>query len=78
MPIRKFRDVSEMEDTLWHDRGDPRLFRAIRNVWEFAGRTCQPTFPVGVHRHRSIEAADAQREQWAQQNFEAFQARRRR
>jgi hypothetical protein len=27
MPIRKFRSVDEMEDTLWYDRADPALGR---------------------------------------------------
>jgi hypothetical protein len=76
MPVRRFRDVSEMEDTLWHERG-PELFGAIRRVWDFAARTVPLRFPPGVHRHRSIEEADAQRERWAQANFDAFHARRR-
>jgi hypothetical protein len=75
MPVRKFRDVSEMEDTLWRERG-PELFAAIRRVWDFAARTVQPRFPHGVYKHRSIEEMNAQDERWAQANFEAFQARR--
>ena len=75
MPIRKFRDFEDMHEALWHERG-PALFQAIRQVWAFATRTCRPTFPPGVHRHRSIEEAGALREQWAQRNFEAFHARR--
>jgi len=31
MPIRKFRDVSEMEEP-WRTPGDPALFRAIASV----------------------------------------------
>src|SRR5262249_25267249 len=78
MPVRKFRDVSEMEDSLWHDRGDPALFRAMRSTWEFASRTVGLRFPPGVHKYRSFEAADAQREIWGDVNHEAFQSRRRR
>jgi hypothetical protein len=78
MPIRKFRDVSEMEETLWHERADAALFRAIASVWDFAARTCPLTFPPGVHRYRSIEEADADRERWEDANFRAFQDRRRR
>jgi len=77
MPIRKFRDVSEMEDTLWYDRGDPALFAAIARVWDFARRTCPQHFPPGVYKHRSFAEADAQRERWEAANFEIFQARRR-
>lgn len=76
MPVRKFRDVSEMEDSLWQTRG-PALFGAIRRVWDFAARTVEQRFPPGVYRHRSVEEADALRERWAQINFDAFHARRR-
>lgn len=76
MPIRKFRDVSEMEDT-WYEPGDPALFEAIGRVWDFAERTCQLRFPPGVYKHRSFAEADALREQWEEANFAAFQERRR-
>ena len=77
MPIRKFRDVAEMEDTLWYERGNPALFAAIARVWDFAQRTVPLRFPPGVHKHRSITEADAQRERWEAANFEVFQQRRR-
>ena len=76
MPVRKFRDVREMEDSTWRERG-PALFDAIRRVWDFAARTVALRFPPGVHKHRSIEELDAQTERWAEANFEAFQARQR-
>jgi hypothetical protein len=74
MPVRRFRDVSEMDDP-WHERG-PALFAAIRRVWDFAMRTVPRRFPRGVHKHRSIAEVNASTERWAQANFEAFQARR--
>ena len=76
MPIRKFRDVSEMDDGTWYEPADPALHAAIRRVWAFAERTCPLRFPPGVYRHRSLADADAQREQWEAANFAAFQARR--
>jgi hypothetical protein len=76
MPVRKFRDVSEMEDTLWYDRGDPALFRAIARIWDFAARACPLQFPRGVHKYCSIEDANADRDRWEEVNFQAFQARR--
>lgn len=75
MPIRKFRDVSEMDDP-WYETNDPRLQAAIRRVWAFAARTCPLRFPPGVYRHRSVEDAGVQREQWEEANFAALQARR--
>jgi len=77
MPIKKFRDVSEMEGNTWYEPGDPRLFEAIRAVWDLADRTLQPRFPPGVYKHRSIEEAQALREEWDRANFEAYHARRR-
>ncbi len=77
MPVRKFRDVSEMEGNTWLEPGDPRLFQAMRAVWKLAARTTRPSFPPGVYKHRSIEEADALVQVWEQANFEAFHARRR-
>ena len=76
MPVRKFRDVSEMEDTLWYERTDPALPRAIAGVWDFAARICPLQFPRGVHKYRSIEEADADRDRWEEANFRAFHERR--
>ena len=77
MPIRRFRDVSEMEDTLWHARTDPALPGAIARVWDFAARVCPLQFPRGVHKYRTIEDANADRERWEDANFQRFQERRR-
>jgi hypothetical protein len=77
MPIRKFRDVSEMEDTLWYERTDPALPRAIAGVWSFSARICPLQFPCGVHKYRSLEEANADRERWEDANFRAFHERRR-
>lgn len=75
MPIRKFRDISEMPDATWHEPGSPELFRAIREVWAFADKVLQPHFPPGVYKHRSWEDLLAQEEEWAKANFERYQAR---
>lgn len=72
MPVRKFRSLQEMEDSLWRQPGAPELSRAIASVWEFARRTCPRSFPPGVYKHRSIEDAEHQREQWEGANFRAF------
>ncbi|HSL83033.1 MAG TPA: hypothetical protein VLF66_09660 [Thermoanaerobaculia bacterium] len=77
MPVKRFRDVSEMEGNTWYEPGDPRLFAAIRAVWDLAARTMRPRFPPGVYKHRSIEEANELREEWDRANFEAFRARRR-
>jgi hypothetical protein len=76
MPVKKFRDISEMSDT-WLEPGSPELMQAIRNVWDFAARVCPLRFPPGVYKHRTIEDAEKFREEWAKANFEAHQARTR-
>lgn len=76
MPIKKFRDVSEMTDT-WLPPGSPELARAIRNVWELARCVCPLHFPPGVYKHRSVEDAEALRARWEQANVAAQQARSR-
>jgi len=78
MPVRKFRDVSEMEDTLWREPRDPDLHRAIAAVWDFAARVLPRHFPPGVYRHRSIEEAKALREEWEIADFQAFHSNRKR
>ena len=76
MPVRKFRDVSEIPDP-WREPGSSEHIRAMRNVWDFAERTTEPRFPPGVYKHRSIEDAKKLKEVWQQANFEAYQERQR-
>lgn len=78
MPVKKFRSVEEMEGNTWREPGDPELFRAIKATWDFADRTLRPRFPPGVYKHRSIEAAEELREEWARANFERYRERLRR
>ena len=73
----KYRHVGEMDRDIWYERGDPRLFRAIREVWNFAQRLIQPSFPPGVYRFGSAEDAAAQRELWEGHNIEAMRRRMR-
>lgn len=72
MPVRKFRDFRDMEDTLWRTPGDPELYRAIADLWAFSDSICPLSFPPGVYKHRSIEDAQKLREEWDEANFQAF------
>jgi len=74
MPVKKFRDVSEMEDSV-HEPGTRRLYEVIRHVWGLSDRICPLQFPEGVFKHRSIEDAEAQRETWEEENFRRHRAR---
>ena len=76
MPVKKFRNLQEMEDSLWRQPGDPRLFQAIASVWRFAAQTCPKRFPPGVYKHRTIEDAKRQRDVWEEENFRALWKRR--
>ncbi|HSS47867.1 MAG TPA: hypothetical protein VLX28_02865 [Thermoanaerobaculia bacterium] len=76
MPVKKIRNLQEMEDSLWYEPGDPELWRAIAAVWRFAERTCPQRFPPGIYKHRTIEDAQRQRDVWEEQNFKAFWERR--
>ena len=75
MPVKKYRDISDMPDSNWLEPGSPELMEAMRASWSFAQKTMQPRFPPGVHRHRSIEDLWAQEERWDQANFVRHQQR---
>ena len=64
MPVFKFRGIEEMKRRARREPGDPSLYRAMRFVLEVGRRTRPRHFPPGVHRHRSIEALNAQTERW--------------
>lgn len=64
MPVRKFRSVEAMDETVWLEPGDPRLPRAIRWCWDMAARLAPIDFPAGVYKHRSIEELNAQTDRW--------------
>ncbi len=76
MGVRKFRDVSEMEDVLWREPGDPELLSAIASTWDFAARTLPRHFPPGVYRHRSVEEAKGLKDKWEEADFVAFREQR--
>ena len=69
MPVRRFRSVEEMEQSVWLDRDDPRLWPAIASVWALAARLHPVRYPPGVYRHRSIEAMNGQTEAWEAANL---------
>jgi hypothetical protein len=76
MPVRKFRNLQDMEDSSWRSPDDPSLFRVIEETWNFSHSLCPQQFPPGVYRHRSVEEAQELREAWEQENFQRFVARR--
>lgn len=75
MPIRKYRDISEMEEPV-HEPGSRELYEVIRHVWGLSDRICPLRFPEGVFRHRTIVEAETLRETWEEANFQRHQARK--
>jgi hypothetical protein len=76
MPVKKYRDISEVEEVI-HERGSQQLYEVIRYVWGLSDVICALRFPAGVFAHRSIEDAEALREQWELANFRTRQERKR-
>jgi hypothetical protein len=74
MPVKKFRDVSEMEEP-FYEPGSERLYEVIRYVWGLSDLICPLQFPEGVFRHRSIADAETLRETWEEANFQRHRAR---
>jgi hypothetical protein len=74
MPVRKFRNLEDMEDSLWRSPDDPSLPVAIARVWNFADRISARHFPPGVHKHRGIEEAQELRDRWEEANFRRYWA----
>ena len=64
MPVRKYRSIYDMPDETWREPGDPVLYRAIRQVWDFGQRTSTRRHRPGVYRFRSIEEMDAAQGEW--------------
>lgn len=64
MPVRKYRSIYDMPDETWREPGDPALYRAIRQVWDFGRRSSWRRYPPGVYRFRSIDEMDAAQGEW--------------
>lgn len=64
MPVRKLRSLDEAEQSVWLAKGDVRLWPAVKSLWEFSDRIYTPRFPSGVHKHRTIEDANRNTEEW--------------
>lgn len=70
MPVLKFHGIEEMKQHAWCEPGDPSLYCALRFILDVGRRTCLRRFPAGVHKHRSIEALNAQTERWSARDSE--------
>jgi hypothetical protein len=67
MPVRKFRTVEEMnaaDSELWLPCEHPTLASRIRQHWATWSRLVPFGVPRGVHKYRSMQEAEADRETW--------------
>lgn len=74
MPVKKFRDVSEMKAAPYPPES-VELATATRHAWALSRQICPLHFPPGVYKHRSIDEAEALRRRWQAANVAAQQAR---
>jgi hypothetical protein len=77
MPLQRFRDFDEARRALWVQPGDPSLVPRIRSLWEFARRLAPGAPPRGLRRFRTIEEANAERDEWVAARVRALREARR-
>ena len=64
MPVQRFRHPDDARRALWTSIDDPGLPRRLRQLWRFAARLAGSRPAPGVRRFRTIEEANADREQY--------------
>ncbi len=64
MPVRRYRDVSEMPGPVKLDRKDPNLWRHIAAWMELSNSLSPRRWPPGVYRNQTVEEANRRRESW--------------
>jgi hypothetical protein len=64
MPLRKYRSVEAMPQAALREARDPSNLRIACELSSTASRLAPRRFPPGVHRYRSVAAANEQRESW--------------
>jgi hypothetical protein len=66
MPVTKLKSLDEAAESLWRRSDDPLLWRQIDSLWRMSARVTHAVFPPGVHKHRTIDAANQLVEGWDQ------------
>ena len=81
MPVLRFHSIEELDDRrsdLWCEEPDDAWFRRVARLWLRSSRLSPRRFPPGVHRHRSVEEAAAQRDDWLRDHVRRLRAERER
>jgi hypothetical protein len=76
VPVHRFRDLDDARRALWTGVDDPNLADRIRRVWRFSARLARPSARRGVLRFRTIDEANAEREQRVTERVQALLAER--
>ncbi|MHB2016883.1 MAG: hypothetical protein ACYCW6_08075 [Candidatus Xenobia bacterium] len=63
MSVKKFRDLESMRQALWTRSDDPTLPDRIRALWALSAEMAGLDPPRGVQRFRTIEEANAERDE---------------
>jgi hypothetical protein len=67
MPVRKYRSVEAMPHAAFRTPGDPRNIELACELSMTAVRLSRSRMPPpGVHRYRSVAAAEEHRRRWEQ------------
>jgi hypothetical protein len=77
MPIRKFSSIEEMKAHKLEKLTGDELVRQIEHVWTRAAALSPVRPPRGVMKFRSIEEANACRDQWEKEQIVALRTSRR-
>ncbi len=62
MPVIKFTNLEDARRALWIDSDDPRLVSRIEHLWELSSHLSRRRLSKGVHKFRSIQEANRERE----------------
>ena len=68
MALRRYRSIEEAGRATWRDQNDPVLLLEIRDLWRLGSWLAPWRLPVGVHRFRSIDALNRQRQEWEREH----------
>ena len=79
MPVKKFRSIEEMDaarSDLWCDQPDAAYYERVRQLWDRSWRMNPRQWPRGVFKFRSIEEANAHRDQMLTEHIRSLRRRR--
>lgn len=77
MPVLKFRSIEEAKSRRrWLETGDPSIPNRMRYLWRMAGAFGPLCIPRGVRKYRSIEQANADRDEWEQERVDLWRRMR--